>query len=110
MVLLTLYISMPQGICPLIFGISGQATAQGGCSCAEMSIKEAIDYSSTTTIAKKKDALSTKRRRIGSSSAFMEIEIDQGGQSLSDIDSDRLKDDIKRWARAVVAYARCSPS
>ncbi|GMH14102.1 hypothetical protein Nepgr_015943 [Nepenthes gracilis] len=90
------------------YGISCQAAEHGGCSSsAAMSVKEAIDHGNTAnTITKMKEAVSTKRRRIDSPTAFMEIEIDPRGKSLKDCDSDKLKDEIKRWAKAVVAYAR----
>ena len=47
-----------------------------------------------------------KRRRFDRCFSFMEISIEPGSSSLKDLDSDKLKTEIKRWAKAVVAYAR----
>ncbi|KAL0415141.1 UNVERIFIED_CONTAM: hypothetical protein Slati_3346000 [Sesamum latifolium] len=49
---------------------------------------------------------STKRRRSSSCFSFMEISIDPGVKSLKHLDSQKLKDEIKKWAKAVVTYAR----
>ncbi|GAB4842423.1 hypothetical protein Ancab_012395 [Ancistrocladus abbreviatus] len=73
-----------------------------------MAVKEIIDHGNKM-IMKKEDAMkhevSLKRRKSGSSSEFMEIKVEPRGKSLEDIDSEKLKDDIKRWAKAVVVYA-----
>ncbi|KAL1538257.1 hypothetical protein AAHA92_27021 [Salvia divinorum] len=49
-----------------------------------------------------------KKRRTSSSScfSFMEISIDPGVKSLKHLDSDKLKEGIKKWAKAVATYAR----
>ncbi|KAL0319344.1 UNVERIFIED_CONTAM: hypothetical protein Sangu_2090600 [Sesamum angustifolium] len=49
---------------------------------------------------------SMKRRRSTSCFSFMEISIDPGVKSLKHLDSQKLKDEIKKWAKAVVTYAR----
>lgn len=48
----------------------------------------------------------TKRRRLNSCFSFMEISIDPNVKSLKHLDSDKFKDGIKKWAKAVVTYAR----
>lgn len=47
-----------------------------------------------------------KRPRIGSCFSFMEISIEPGIKSLKHLDSKKFKSEIKRWAKAVVTYAR----
>ncbi|GAV80266.1 hypothetical protein CFOL_v3_23727 [Cephalotus follicularis] len=56
---------------------------------------------------------SSKRRRLDSCLPFMEIKIEaaaagssSSSSSLKKVDSSKFKDEIKRWAKAVVAYAR----
>ncbi|CAK7356815.1 unnamed protein product [Dovyalis caffra] len=49
--------------------------------------------------------VSAKRRRSDRCFSFNEISIEPG-KSLKDLDSNKFKIDIKRWAKAVVAYAR----
>ncbi|KAK6911967.1 hypothetical protein RJ641_024060 [Dillenia turbinata] len=51
---------------------------------------------------------SAKRRRFDKCFPFREISMEPG--SLQDQDSSKLKTEIKRWAKAVVAYARQSPN
>lgn len=46
-----------------------------------------------------------KRGRFDRCFSFMEISVEPG-KSVKDMDSSKLKADIKRWAKAVVAYAR----
>ncbi|KAL8458457.1 hypothetical protein ACS0TY_036099 [Phlomoides rotata] len=48
----------------------------------------------------------TERRRLNGCFSFMEISIDPGVKSLKHLDSDKFKDEIKKWAKAVVTYAR----
>ncbi|KAL7100062.1 hypothetical protein ACP275_09G125100 [Erythranthe tilingii] len=48
----------------------------------------------------------TKRRRSNRCFSFMEISIDPGVKSLKQLDSIKFKDGIKKWAKAVVTYAR----
>lgn len=54
---------------------------------------------------KQEHAAGSKRRRHDSCFSFKEITM-PGGSSLTEIDSNELKAKIKRWAKAVVAYAR----
>ncbi|VVA24273.1 PREDICTED: PHAVU_010G142400g [Prunus dulcis] len=51
------------------------------------------------------DVVTAKRRRFDRCFSFMEISTEQG-KSLKDMDSEKLKSGIRRWAKAVVAYAR----
>ncbi|KAG6789015.1 hypothetical protein POTOM_001570 [Populus tomentosa] len=67
-----------------------------------MSLKKTL---SLTSKAVKDDQVSAKRRRSDRCFSFKEISIEPG-KSLKDLDSNKFKIDIKRWARAVVAYAR----
>lgn len=53
-----------------------------------------------------KHDVSDKRRRFDRCFSFMEISIEPGTSSLKDLDSNKFKEEIKRWAKAVVAYAR----
>ncbi|OVA11743.1 hypothetical protein BVC80_41g33 [Macleaya cordata] len=51
------------------------------------------------------EVVPAKRRRYNRCFTCMEIKIEPAG-SLKDLDSDMLKTEIKKWAKAVVAYAR----
>ncbi|KAB5574120.1 hypothetical protein DKX38_001314 [Salix brachista] len=55
--------------------------------------------------AVKDDQVSAKRRRSDRCFSFKEISIEPG-KSLKHLDSNKFKIEIKRWAKAVVAYAR----
>ncbi|KAF8393490.1 hypothetical protein HHK36_021734 [Tetracentron sinense] len=66
-----------------------------------MSVKEAPALSGT---GDQKGDVNAKRRRVDRHFSCVEITIEAG--SLKDLDSDKLKLDIKVWARAVVTYAR----
>ncbi|KAJ4952304.1 hypothetical protein NE237_029136 [Protea cynaroides] len=46
-----------------------------------------------------------KRQRFDRCFSFMEINIEPG-KALKDFDPDKLKTEIKKWAKAVVRYAR----
>ncbi|PIN11769.1 hypothetical protein CDL12_15635 [Handroanthus impetiginosus] len=48
----------------------------------------------------------TKRRRVNGCLSFREISIDPTVKSLKHLDSQKLKDEIRKWAKAVVVYAR----
>lgn len=48
----------------------------------------------------------TKRRQSSGCFSFIEISIDPGVKSLKHLDSEKFKDEIKKWAKAVVTYAR----
>lgn len=73
-----------------------------------VSCKETTPLESSRSIKTAGDG--PKRRRSSSSSngcfPFMEISIDPGVKSLKHLDSDKFKDEIKKWAKAVVTYAR----
>ena len=76
-----------------------------------MSVKQDPDSGDQLEARKRvhpKEKSSTKRRRMnGSLSSFMEISIDTSeGKLLKSVNEMRLKEDIKRWAKAVVSYAR----
>lgn len=47
-----------------------------------------------------------KRQRTDRCFSFMEIKIEPGTKSLKHLDSKKFKSEIKRWAKAVVTYAR----
>ncbi|KAL6956795.1 hypothetical protein U1Q18_006519 [Sarracenia purpurea var. burkii] len=47
-----------------------------------------------------------KRRRSDRCFPFVEISIEPGIKSLKSLDSPKFKSEIKRWAKAVVTYAR----
>ncbi|XP_058180906.1 uncharacterized protein LOC131299279 [Rhododendron vialii] len=47
-----------------------------------------------------------KRQRTDRCFSFMEITIEPGTKSLKHLDSKKFKSEIKRWAKAVVTYAR----
>ncbi|KAF9689904.1 hypothetical protein SADUNF_Sadunf01G0140800 [Salix dunnii] len=67
-----------------------------------MSIKKAFSLNSK---AVEDDQVSAKRRRSDRCFSFKEVSIEPG-KSLKDLDSNKFKNEIKRWAKAVVAYAR----
>ncbi|XP_028779001.1 uncharacterized protein LOC114735463 [Neltuma alba] len=46
-----------------------------------------------------------KRRRFNRRLSFAEVSLEPGKQ-LKDMDSNKLKAEIRRWAKAVVKYAR----
>ncbi|KAK3028917.1 hypothetical protein RJ639_039926 [Escallonia herrerae] len=49
---------------------------------------------------------SAKRQRVDRCFSFMEVSIDPGIKSLKHLDSTKFKNQIRRWAKAVVGYAR----
>lgn len=51
------------------------------------------------------DVCTAKRGSFDRCFSFMEISTEPG-KSLKDMDSEKLKSGIRRWAKAVVAYAR----
>ncbi|KAK4736130.1 hypothetical protein R3W88_010391 [Solanum pinnatisectum] len=54
----------------------------------------------------KSDEAAAKRGRFNSCFSFMEISIDPGMKSLKHLDSKQFKEEIKKWAKSVVSYAR----
>ncbi|GLT55932.1 hypothetical protein SLA2020_290130 [Shorea laevis] len=67
-----------------------------------MSVKEHVVPEKTQVV---KSDVPNKRRRVNNFFSFREITMEPG-TSLKDIDSNKFKDEIKRWAKAVVKYAR----
>lgn len=55
-------------------------------------------------IVKRNDTV--KRSRSDSCFSFMEISIEPGIKSLKHLDSKKFKNQIKKWAKKVVTYAR----
>lgn len=49
---------------------------------------------------------SAKRQRFDRCYSFMEVTVEPGLKSLKHLDSKKFKLEIKRWAKAVVRYAR----
>ncbi|XP_052182100.1 uncharacterized protein LOC127794874 [Diospyros lotus] len=47
-----------------------------------------------------------KRQRFDRCCSFMEISMEPGMKSLASLDSKKFKSEIKKWAKAVVTYAR----
>ncbi|KAK2983842.1 hypothetical protein RJ640_008518 [Escallonia rubra] len=47
-----------------------------------------------------------KRQRVDRCFSFMEVSVDPGIKSLKHLDSKKFKNQIRRWAKAVVGYAR----
>ncbi|GMY34535.1 hypothetical protein FCV25MIE_29785 [Fagus crenata] len=66
-----------------------------------MSVKKSLSLNNAEAI--KGDV--AKRGRYDRCFSFMEVSVEPG-KSLKEMDSFKLKDEIKRWAKAVVAYAR----
>ncbi|KAE8696411.1 FBD-associated F-box protein [Hibiscus syriacus] len=62
---------------------------------------------SSVTDTDKSNATDTnrKRRRFNQCFSFKELQVEPVS-SLKDLDSTKFKAEIKRWAKAVVAYAR----
>ncbi|XP_030464515.1 uncharacterized protein LOC115683982 [Syzygium oleosum] len=74
-----------------------------------LSLNASNRVSSSEPIGASNDAaVVAKRRRTDRCFSFMEINIEKpaGSTSLKDVDSNKLKAEIKRWAKAVVRYAR----
>lgn len=67
---------------------------------------EAAASCSKGTQIMKNDEAAPKRGRFNSCFSFMEISIDPGMKSLKHLDSKKFKEEIKKWAKSVVSYAR----
>ncbi|CAN4089063.1 unnamed protein product [Withania somnifera] len=52
------------------------------------------------------DEAAVKRGRFNSCFSFMEISVNPGVKSLKHLDSKKFKEEIKKWAKSVVSYAR----
>lgn len=70
-----------------------------------MSVKKSLSLNGGNAIAKLKGQKPSKRRPFDRCFSSVEVSMEPGKQ-LKDMDSNKLKDEIKRWAKAVVAYAR----
>ncbi|PSS18042.1 2,3-bisphosphoglycerate-dependent phosphoglycerate mutase [Actinidia chinensis var. chinensis] len=64
-----------------------------------MSGKEAVEMA-------EHDGAAKRQRFDRCFSSFMEISIEPGIKSLKHLDSKKFKSEIKKWAKAVVTYAR----
>lgn len=60
-----------------------------------------VERSKSTSVCEDRDM---KGRRNDRCLTFMEI--DPGVKSLKKLDSQKMKNEIRKWAKAVVAYAR----
>ncbi|KAH6773442.1 hypothetical protein C2S52_003671 [Perilla frutescens var. hirtella] len=76
----------------------------------EQSIGKAVSFKEASPLERiKTSGDGSKRRRSSYSNrcfSFVEISIDPGVKSLKQLDSDKFKEGIKKWAKAVVTYAR----
>ncbi|XP_057450915.1 uncharacterized protein LOC130742834 [Lotus japonicus] len=63
-----------------------------------MSVKKSLSFNDGNGIA--------KRRRFDRWFSSVEVVPMEQGKQLKDMDSNKLKAEIKKWAKAVVAYAR----
>lgn len=68
-----------------------------------MSVKKSLSLNGVIVKGQKH----TKRRRFDRCFSSAEVEVSmESGKQLKEMDSFKLKTEIKRWAKAVVAYAR----
>ena len=72
---------------------------------AAMSVKKSLSLNGGNATAMLNGQKPAKRRRFDRCFSSVEVSLEPGKQ-LKDMDSNKLKDEIKRWAKAVVAYAR----
>ncbi|CAL0326040.1 unnamed protein product [Lupinus luteus] len=70
-----------------------------------MSIEKSVSFNDKNGSSIVKGHKPAKRSRIDRGSSSREVVLEQG-KRLKDMDSNKLKAEIKRWAKAVVAYAR----
>ena len=68
-----------------------------------MSVKKTLSLNHAGDV--KGREISAKRGKYGRCFSFVELPLERG-KTLKEMDSNKLKIDIKRWAKAVVAYAR----
>lgn len=72
-----------------------------------MSVKKKVGIENTDDVKSRgEDVFGSKRRRFSGCFSFKEVSIEPAGSRLKEVDSNKLKDEIRRWAKAVVAYAR----
>lgn len=72
-----------------------------------MSVKKSLSLTKAeeTKRLERHDAARKRRRSFDLCFSYPELPMERG-QSLKDMDSEKLKTGIKKWAKAVVAYAR----
>ncbi|KAK7349231.1 hypothetical protein VNO77_06426 [Canavalia gladiata] len=70
-----------------------------------MSVHKSMSLNGGKAIAKSKGQKPAKRRRFDRCFSSIEVSMEPGKQ-LKDMDSNKFKAEIMRWAKAVVAYAR----
>ncbi|PON35751.1 hypothetical protein PanWU01x14_333990 [Parasponia andersonii] len=68
-----------------------------------MSVKKTLSLNRGKAV--KGHQISVKRGKYGRCLSFVELPMERG-KTLKEMDSNKLKFEIKRWAKAVVAYAR----
>lgn len=71
-----------------------------------MSVKKSLSFNNGNTVSILKSHKSTKRRRFNRCFSSVEPVSMEPEKKLKEMDSKKLKGEIKRWAKAVVAYAR----
>jgi len=71
-----------------------------------MSVKKSLSFNGGNTNHTLKKEKSTKRRRFDRCFSSIEVVSMEEGKKLKEMDSNKLKGEIKKWAKAVVAYAR----
>ncbi|WCJ39609.1 hypothetical protein M5689_020586 [Euphorbia peplus] len=70
-----------------------------------MSIKKTVSLKDNNGGSTGNKGSSSKRRKTSRCFSFMEIPMEQG-KTLKEMDSKKFKVEIKKWTKAVVAYAR----
>ncbi|WJX86330.1 hypothetical protein P8452_68653 [Trifolium repens] len=73
-----------------------------------MSVKKSLSFNDGNASYNLKNQKSSKRRRFDRCFSSVELVSMEQGKKLKEMDSNKLKSEIKRWAKAVVAYARQS--
>ena len=68
--------------------------------------KEAVAAGKVEEGVIKNSQNAAKHGRYDRCFSFVEISIDPGVKSLKQLDSKKFKEDIKKWAKRVAAYAR----
>jgi hypothetical protein len=71
-----------------------------------MSVKKSLSFNDGNASYNLKNQKSSKRRRFDRCFSSVEVVSMEQGKKLKEMDSNKLKSEIKRWAKAVVAYAR----
>jgi hypothetical protein len=71
-----------------------------------MSVKKSLSFNDGNASYNLKNQKSSKQRRFDRCFSSAEVVSMEQGKKLNEMDSNKLKSEIKRWAKAVVAYAR----